>query len=181
MTPLAVSNGVALVLEERFFSEWPIPWVPFYEPAPRTQSRLWALSGNERVELAGSRTELYCRPSMLLDQPAICSSFDGSTTRFFAVDPAAHGRLTARAALPEWTFTEDGGDWGWSVISWRRRTAILHSTLVDAILLVPSDRDRPDALAVGETVLASVSSHGNQSTVRVYSLPPRPPRDNQIQ
>jgi hypothetical protein len=171
---LGVSNGATVVWESRVLFELPIPWIPYYfEPAPRTASRFWRLDGDRRSPLADSHATLYCLPSGLIGTPALCSAFDGGTTRFFALDPdiEANGRLKALAAVPGWALLEDAGDRGWFSVSQGRDLVAFRPAQGEGILVAPSDGERPYQLAVGETVVAAVSSSGKGDRVRVYSLP----------
>jgi hypothetical protein len=108
-----------------------------------------------------------------MDQPAICSAFDGGSTRFYAVDPAAgpNERLTALATVPGQVFVHDRSDRGWIVGWWERGPAAFEPARHEAIRLLPASGEWLSHLALGDTVLASVSSRGDRSTIRVYSMP----------
>jgi hypothetical protein len=172
---LTASNGLAVVMDSHLVPGFWIPWsrwTSLLQLNPRAQTRFWTLDDAGRTEMAASRTDVDCRGSVNVDQPAICSAFDGSRTRFYAVSAAAGGeRLTPLATAPGRIYVRDASDRGWIVGWWEYTPVALAPALREAIRVVPSDGERPFHLAVGETVIASVSPRGDRSTIRVYSMP----------
>jgi hypothetical protein len=114
--------------------------------------------------------DVSCGSSVLLDQPALCASFDGGSTRFFAVNPATR-RLDSLATVRDQVFLRDSGDRDWLLGWWNHAPAAFQPRLREAIRVVPDEGDHPYQLAIGETVLASVSPRRGRSMIRVYPMP----------
>ncbi|HEV3214575.1 MAG TPA: M48 family metallopeptidase [Vicinamibacterales bacterium] len=172
---LGVSGGVVFALENHRLhslieSEPLSTWVPFLRPGSRTEPRLWRVDDSARSVFATSRTDLSCRGSVLMDEPATCAAFDGTTTRFFNVEPRAR-RLTALASIAGRVTLHGEGDRGWVAGWWNRAPVLVRAATREAVRIPARTGERLEQLAIGNAVIAAVSWNERQSTVRLYPRP----------
>jgi hypothetical protein len=103
------------------------------------------------------------------DEGTICAAFDGTRTHFFGVDPAA-AQVNALASVIGRVYLRGDTEQGWMVAWWDRRVTLFRPAMRQAIRVPATDGNRVADLAIGDTVLAAVTSTGTGSVVRVYSM-----------
>jgi hypothetical protein len=105
-----------------------------------------------------------------MDEPATCAAFDGTTTRFFNVEPRAR-RLTALASIAGRVTLHGEGDRGWVAGWWNRAPVLVRAATREAVRIPARTGERLEQLAIGNAVIAAVSWNERQSTVRLYPRP----------
>jgi len=135
---------------------------------PRSQSELWTIGPQGRRPLTISRLPFDCRkPS--LDDPVICTAFDGTHTGFFAIDPGTGHPMAQGSSDGRFHMLGDV-DRGW-VTGWLEGELVLINPSRRAGIRIPSRQGGVDHVAAaGETVIGSVSSRLHASTVRLYRM-----------
>ena len=174
---LAVSKGNVLTLETEYP---PNPlgyglfgrWTPLIQPVPRTKSRFWAVGQHHRSPLATSQLDVACRSMPQDDEPATCTAFDGTRTRFVAID-AATRRLTALGSVTGRFYSRSDAGRGWLLGWWEQGVMLVRPSTREAIRVAPPDGWRPFHLAMGESVVGAASSNAHGSTVRLYAMEPQ--------
>ena len=96
-------------------------------------------------------------------------AFDGSRTRFFAID-AATQRLAAQASIASRIYVSNIDDSDWLIGWWDQSPAALHPGTRQAVELGNETGARPYQIAMGSHVMAGIFPEGRTSTVRIYSL-----------
>jgi len=174
--PLAVSNGNLLALETKRFSRSSGTGLMgsltgFVLPAPRDATRLATLSDRgSGSSFTESRLDLTCASPAVEGADAMCAAFDGTRTRFFAID-ADSGRFTpARSVIGHCTVYNDAGG-GWVMGTWEREAILIRAASGEVLHVAASAREIPYEIAIGEKVVATVTSLEKRATVRIYSRP----------
>jgi hypothetical protein len=111
---------------------------------------------------------MACRSAVTGDEGTICAAFDGTRTHFFGVDPAA--QVNALASVVGRVYLHGDTEQGWIVGWWDRQLTLFRPATRQAIRVPAADGNRVGHLAVGDTMVAAVSSNGGGSVVRVYAL-----------
>src|SRR4029079_1606802 len=73
--------------------------LPFVARA-HNETQMWRLRGSERIDQGHSVLEASCRAGVLEEGRIACSAFDGTRTRFLAIDPAT-GSVTPLATMAD--------------------------------------------------------------------------------
>ena len=141
------------------------------QSTPHTQSQLWTIGPGGRMPLTTSRLPFDCRkPS--LDDPVICTAFDGTHTGFFAIDPGTGHPMAQGSSDGRFHMLGDV-DRGW-LAGWLEGQLVLINPSRRAGIRIPSRQGSVDHVAAaGETVIGSVSSRLHASTVRLYRIEPK--------
>lgn len=177
---LGVARGTVVALEHvsrpslMRSSMWML-WLPFASTTFRSESRMWSVADSGRSQVVASGVELTCHSSVVRDGPAACAAFDGMRTRLFSIDPAS-AQPVAMASLDGRFYPHGNIDFGW-VAGWWGDSPILLNPATREVIRPPATADsgvRPHQLAVGETVMATVSWNDGDSLIRVYQKPPNP-------
>jgi hypothetical protein len=173
---LAVANDRVLALESRFAAPTSTNHLLFtvtllaqggYDY--RTESRLWTIGDAGFSASAASRLNVQCEGHQLDEARATCTAYDGSSTGFFAVDPATL-QLTPMASVDGRFYLRGDGGLG-SFFGWWNSTPVLwRPDAREIVRVAPREQLRPDELAISETTLAASWSKGNESTVRLYPI-----------
>lgn len=175
-TPLhaiAAAGGVALFVETSYRSpltEYPDlwRWALLFETM-RSESTFTRVTATARTALGVTRFGAHCVGTALNDDRLVCTAFDGTRTRFAAVDPAA-GRLNALAWLPgRFAATATGAD-GW-VSGWlNSRPIAIRLETREALEMAPT-RDYVSHIAANDHLVATLTHGGYGSKLKTYDRP----------
>jgi Zn-dependent protease with chaperone function len=167
---LGMSDGNVIALESRhdYSAMRFFPLIPFLSPLGRTESRLWRLNDRGAAMFGASNAEVTCHASSAIGGPATCVAFDGSRTRFFAID-AATQQLAAQASIASRIYVSNIDDSDWLIGWWNQSPAALHPGTRRAVEFGNETGARPYQIAMGTHVMAGIFPQGRTSTVRIYS------------
>ena len=171
---LAVSGGNVVALDTRYgYSATQamqlLPTLPFLWSMRRPESSLWRLTDRGAEAFATSNAELTCHSGSAIDKPSTCTAFDGTRTRFFAVD-AKTQRLTAQASLTGRMYASNMGDDDWLSGWWDQAPVAVHPATRTSIQFTGQTGERPYQIAVGRSVVAGIFPKGRTSTIRIHSM-----------
>ena len=171
--PLVSSDPDVLMLErrdergplERLLERW---WWRL-NLARRTTSVLWVLgSGGER-ELLETRLDLACQHTVV-DGPLVCTAFDGTRTRVFAVDYRQR-RVDPLAMMPGQFAAYGGNTRGWMPGWWESTPMALRLDTAEGIRLPTLPRTAyVSRLAASHNIVAVASTDDRRSIVRLYAI-----------
>jgi Zn-dependent protease with chaperone function len=143
-------------------------WASLVQP-PQRESRFWTVGGIGRMEVAVSRLGPRCLDGALGDERLVCAAFDGSETRFVALDPAS-GRLDAIGSLPGRFAVYQSAAAGW-LSGWSDETPVaLRLSTHEAFRAAPDPFHRIAQVTASGSVAGTVAFDGGRSIVRVYSI-----------
>jgi hypothetical protein len=171
-------RGTDAFVIERQYSFGPLTGVAFRTLLPFVArahhlTQMWRLRGAERIDQGHSVLEASCSSDVLDEGRIACSAFDGTRTRFVAVDPAT-GDVAALAMMDE-RFVGSGASGGW-MTGWTgsRATAVRLASRV-AIRAPAADDEWIEKVSASAAVIGTVASIDGGSRVRIYALPETPP------
>lgn len=171
---IAAAGDRALVSETRFEAGplhrsrllWRWAWL--LQP-PQRESRFWTIGRRGRDDLAVTRLGTRCVDRVLGDDRLVCGVFDGSDTRFVAIDPATGravpvGSLRGRFELyhptsPAWLS-------GWA----DSRPIALRLSTREALRPAADPLHRVTQITAADHVAGTVSFDGTRSLVRLYAI-----------
>jgi hypothetical protein len=137
--------------------------------APQRESRFWTIGRGGRHDLAITRLGTRCLDRALDDDRLVCSVFDGSDTRFVAIDPET-GRQSAVGTLPGRMEFYHSTAPGW-LSGWAGPLPIaLRLSTREAFRAGADPRHRVMQVTAADHVAGTVSFDGTRSTVRLYSI-----------
>jgi hypothetical protein len=141
--------------------------LPFMTRA-RQQTQMWRLHGSQRIDQGHSVLESSCSSDVLDDGRIACSAYDGTRTRFVAVDPAT-GAVAPLAMMDE-HFVRVGASGGW-LTGWTgsRATAVRLSSR-EAIRAPRAAGEWVQQMTATDAVIGTVTSIDGGSRLRVYPL-----------
>lgn len=144
------------------------PWAWMLWP-PDSETRFRRASGGRTRDVAVSRLDARCHPGALPTDDLLCSAFDGTRTRFIAIDPAS-SRVQGIAWLDGRFFvtSESTGSWlsGWL----GRSAAVLNPEQRRGFRLACDCSDRVIHIAATDRVLAAFATRNTGATVRLYGI-----------
>jgi hypothetical protein len=136
---------------------------------PDKETHFRAVDGDGVNDVAVSQLDAECHPGALSSDDLLCSAFDGTRTRFMAVDPASRrfqglARVNGRFLVTN----EATGNWlpGWLGSS----PAVLNPTERLGFRLACDCRDGIAYLAATDRILAAIAHGSAGSTVRLYAI-----------
>ena len=172
---ISVSDRAALIMEARDDGDalqapewfWLSAWL--FGGGPWRESHLWTTGANGVNSLATTDLPLNCITAHVDQAPAVCAAFDGARTRFFSVGTHADlepvGWLSGRF-YPSGPGAPDCAT-GW----WDTNPIMLRWSTHEAFRIKDADERAIRHIAVTGTVLATVTSRVQGSTVRLYERP----------
>lgn len=174
----AVSGSTALVVQTEYS---PSPFqrggwwrLALLFPGGQAQSRFSLMNAGKQAEVPITRFVSNCFNASADTDGLLCSVFDGTRTRFAAIDPE-----TARITPVAWLDGQFTGTVmspaGW-LSGWSRSQAVAVRPITrEAIRLTPADgMERVTYVTVTDHTFTTLSYNENGSTVRVYTLPEEP-------
>ena len=170
----AVSGSTALVVQTEYFpslvqrSGW---WrLALLFPGGQAQSRFSLMNAGRQAEVPITRFVSNCFNGSMDTDGLLCSVFDGTRTRFAAIDPE-----TARITPVAWLDGQFTGTvmspTGW-LSGWARSHAVAVRPITrEAIRLTPANgMERVTYLTATDRTFTTLSYDQNGSTVRVYAI-----------
>jgi Zn-dependent protease with chaperone function len=170
---LAVASGDVLALESRYRPH-PLAaglfgrWVTMVQPGFHSETQFWSISQRNHRQFAHSRLDLSCGGLSLDEAGATCAAYDGTRTRFFAIDPTSE-RLTALASVAGQFSVRHQFDGGWIGGWWQGGPVVLRPAAREAIRIQPRGTSRPYHIAIAEHVIGTASVGVNGLTIGVYA------------
>jgi Zn-dependent protease with chaperone function len=173
MRPLAVANNRMLALESKMSSAWRsslllIRLATLMRQEYGAESRFWSIGRDGASPFATSHFDLRC-PHQNAGQRLVCAAYDGTRTGIYSVD-AATQRLTAMAVMTGRFFPRGATGAGWMTGWWEHAPVLMHPATRTVLRVDGRDQQRPDLLAMTESIVGAVWSNGSESTVRLYSI-----------
>jgi hypothetical protein len=132
----------------------------------QSDSRFWTIGPDRPAAFATSRLDVTCVGALPSRSNPICTAFDGSRTRFFAID-AKTRRAEALAALNGRFLIHGDAAPGWVAGWWETTPVLLRPAKHEALFFSA----RPYQLAISDETIAAAWFDGGTSTVRIYSAP----------
>jgi hypothetical protein len=166
----SVSGETALVVETAYgasrLQEAGLP-LAFLLPGARMESRFETITGNARRAFAVTAFTIHCANTPMDDGRLACTAFDGTRTRLALIDPGT-ATLTPVAVLPgRFVATTVSAD-GW-LSGWLGSDAVaLRPSTREGLRVSRSAGERVTHVAAHDDVVATVSSIGQTSTIRLY-------------
>ncbi len=171
---IAATGDRALVSEAHFKAGWLQRsrllwrWAWMLQP-PQRELRFWSIGTAGRNDVAVSRLGTRCVDRVLGDDRLVCSVFDGSDTRFVAIDPAT-GQATALGALRGRMVVYHAASPGW-LSGWADSTPVaLRLSTREAFRAAADPLHRVTQITAAEHVAGTVSFDGTRSIVRLYAI-----------
>jgi len=134
----------------------------------RTRSTLSLLDGRERTPWMTSHLDVQCEAFGFQTGAAICSAFDGDTTRLVMVNVLS-GQRDAMGALDGRFFhSQDAGE-GW-IAGWSRQGALLIQPHTRTAIRIGSEEmDSVDYLTIAGATIGALTRGPDGSRVRLYA------------
>lgn len=170
LQPLAISSGNVIALETRYAYMPPFMRslsFSYLWSMQRSESSLWSLSDRGDKVIGTSNAELTCHASRTFEEPSTCAAFDGTRTRFFAIDTETRA-LIPQASIFGHVHVSGIDDRGWLNGWWDHTALALHPATKTAIHFGDRTREGPYYIAVGSAAVAGIFSEGGKSTVRIH-------------
>jgi Zn-dependent protease with chaperone function len=142
-------------------------WAWLLQP-PQRESRLWTTGSGGRVDLAVSRLGTRCVDGALGDDSLVCSAFDGSDTRFIAIDPAS-GQTTPVGTLRGQMIVYHAASAGW-VSGWADAMPIALRLSTRQAFRAADPQNHITHITAADHVAGTVSFDGTRSLVRLYAI-----------
>ena len=170
---LAASADEALFVESRYktgflhetrYAQW--AWLLW---PPESETWFRGVTGDHVRDVAVSQLDARCHPGALPPDELLCSAFDGTRTRFIAVDPAS-GRVRG-VAWVKGRFLVSGEPRGQWLGGWLGRSATVVNPLERRGFRLACDcRDGVFDVTASDRVLAAIARQSTGSTVRMYAI-----------
>ena len=169
---IATSGSHALMVETRYPSIGNTSlWVLWsLMQGLRMESRLTRVDPAGHTELARTRFTAQCLAAIVPDERLICSVFDGTRTRFAAIDPAT-SNVTSMAWLPGMFAGAAISDDGW-MSGWLGSEPVAVRPSTREGLRLSRSRYHPGQVVAHGSTMATLSYAESGSTLRLYRLAP---------
>jgi len=143
-------------------------WASLFQPDPETRFR--AVGTGAAVDVAVSRLDAQCFGTALNNDELLCGAFDGTRTRFIALDPAS--KRIAGVAWLDGRFVTMGSSPGEWQAGWRDGAPVaLNPRRRQAIEVERDGNDRVFQIAASEHLVGTIAYKGVAgSTVKLYTL-----------
>jgi len=167
-------RGTEAFVVERQYSFGPMGATSFRMLLPfvaraHNETQMWRLRGSERIDQGHSVLEASCRAGVLEEGRIACSAFDGTRTRFLAIDPATGG-VTPLATMAD-RFVGTGAAAGGWLIGWNgSRATLVRPASREAIRAPVPDGEWVGKVTATGAVMGTVTSIDGGSRVRIYPL-----------
>jgi Zn-dependent protease with chaperone function len=167
---IAASGNQALVVETRYpvFDDPRLGLIFSLMQGLRMESRLSRVDAAGHTELATTRFLAQCLASLVPDESLTCSVFDGTRTRFAALD-AATSSVTAMTWLPGRFAGTAISDDGW-MSGWLGSEAVAVRPSTREGLRLTEGRGRAAQLVAHGSTLAAISYGEHGSMLSLYRL-----------
>jgi Zn-dependent protease with chaperone function len=169
---MAASGDDLLLVESRLsgfpsnFGLWRWAWL--FQADSETHFRA-ARAGEPVADVASSQMDAQCFAGALDGDALACGAFDGTRTRFVAIDPVA--RRLSGVAWVEGRFYPLGTATGPWLTGWRDcAAAALNLARRQAIQVGACGADRVFRVSASDRVVAALSYNGTGTTIRLYPL-----------
>jgi hypothetical protein len=168
-------RGTEAFVVERQYSVGPMGATGFRMLLPflaraHHETQMWRLRGSERIDQGHSVLEASCSADVLEERIA-CSAFDGTRTRFLAIDPATGG-VTPLATMSD-RFVGTGAAAGGWLIGWNgSRATLVRPSSREAIRAPVPAGEWIEKVTATRAVMGTVTSDvvHDGSRVRIYPL-----------
>jgi Zn-dependent protease with chaperone function len=165
---VAAAGGNALFVENRYETgamprDWGWTWWLF---PPAHETWFGIASADAIANVATSRIDARCHPDALGGGRLLCSGFDGTRTRFIAIDPAS-GRIAGVAWLEGQFVASCGSSPGW-LCGWLNGSPVaLHPERREGLRF--AERTGAFEISAADGVAATLDYDANGSIVTLYS------------
>ena len=169
---MSVSGDTALVVETVYTtsllqqSGWPLS---FLLPGWRFGSRISTIRDGARQAVTVTPFTVRCVDAPIDDDRLVCSAFDGSRTRLALIDPATAGVSPVTVLPGRFIGTAVSAD-GW-VSGWLGSDAVaIRPSTREGLRVGRPGTDRVSQLSVHNNMVATVSSAGQSTVIRLYAV-----------
>lgn len=168
---IASSGSDALLVESSYnigFLQRQCPWrwwALLFQPD--TETRFRAVGNGTAADIAVSRLDAQCFAAALENDELLCGAFDGTRTRFIAIDPAS--KRVAGVAWLNGRFATIGSSRGEWLAGWRDSSPVaLNLRRREAIQVAGDGPDRIFQIAASDRLFGTIAFRHTGSMVRLY-------------